>query len=126
MALLELAIADRKSPDHQGLGQCQYFFNGGGQCAAYIKPFVYTSSPSHRLSVKYHLILILYGVVMDLGLQGKRALVTGGSRGIGAAIAQALSAEGVQVAVVARTASDINKVIDQMGGRSKGHAGIAM
>lgn len=34
---------------------------------------------------------------MDLGISGKRALVTGGSRGIGRAIALALSAEGVRV-----------------------------
>ena len=36
---------------------------------------------------------------MDLELSGKRALVTGGSRGIGLATARALAAEGVQVAL---------------------------
>ena len=40
---------------------------------------------------------------MDLGLQGKRAIVTGGSRGIGKAIARELAREGVDVAIVART-----------------------
>ena len=40
---------------------------------------------------------------MDLGLQGKKAIVTGGSRGIGKAIALELAREGVDVAVVART-----------------------
>ena len=40
---------------------------------------------------------------MDLGLQGKRAIVTGGSLGIGKAIAQELAREGVDVAIVART-----------------------
>ncbi|MGH7307339.1 MAG: SDR family NAD(P)-dependent oxidoreductase [Candidatus Rokuibacteriota bacterium] len=40
---------------------------------------------------------------MDLGLQGKRAIVTGGSLGIGKAIARQLAREGVDVAIVART-----------------------
>jgi len=40
---------------------------------------------------------------MDLGLQGKHAIVTGGSRGIGKAIARELAREGVDVAIVARS-----------------------
>ena len=39
---------------------------------------------------------------MDLGLQDKHAIVTGGSRGIGKAIARELAREGVDVAIVAR------------------------
>ncbi len=39
---------------------------------------------------------------MDLALAGRRALVTGASRGLGRAIALALAAEGVQVVAVAR------------------------
>ncbi|MGY1710792.1 SDR family NAD(P)-dependent oxidoreductase [Geodermatophilus sp. SYSU D00758] len=39
---------------------------------------------------------------MDLGLGGRRAIVTGGSRGIGLAVAEGLAAEGAHVALVAR------------------------
>ena len=44
---------------------------------------------------------------MDLGLQDKHAIVTGGSRGIGKAIARELAREGVDVAIVARTKGDL-------------------
>ncbi|MEP7378240.1 MAG: SDR family oxidoreductase [Chloroflexota bacterium] len=39
---------------------------------------------------------------MDLGLKGARALVTGGSAGLGAAVARTLAAEGARVAIAAR------------------------
>ena len=44
---------------------------------------------------------------MELGLQGKHAIVTGGSRGIGKAIALKLAREGVDVAIVARSKADL-------------------
>ena len=45
---------------------------------------------------------------MDLGLQEKHAIVTGGSRGIGKAIARELAREGADVAIVARTNADLD------------------
>lgn len=53
---------------------------------------------------------------MQLGLSGKIALVTGSSKGIGRAIAQALHAEGCCVALNGRNASDLNAATSQLAG----------
>jgi NAD(P)-dependent dehydrogenase (short-subunit alcohol dehydrogenase family) len=55
---------------------------------------------------------------MDLGLQGKRAIVTGGSRGIGKAIAQELAREGVDVAIVARNKAELEATARQLAGET--------
>ena len=57
---------------------------------------------------------------MDLGLQGKKAIVTGGSRGIGKAIARELAREGVDVAIVARNEADLEATASQLVGENGG------
>ena len=52
---------------------------------------------------------------MDLGLHGRRAIVTGGSRGIGAATARALVAEGARVAIIGRDAAALADVAQVTG-----------
>ena len=44
---------------------------------------------------------------MDLGLSGSRALITGGNRGIGFAVAESLAAEGAAVGLIARDADHL-------------------
>ncbi len=61
---------------------------------------------------------------MDLQLTGKRALITGASRGIGYAIAAGLAAEGVRVALVARTANDVEAAAGRI--RETGAEAIAL
>ncbi len=53
---------------------------------------------------------------MDLGLEGKCALVTGGSLGIGRAAALALAAEGCRVAVAARGRDALAEAAQEIGG----------
>lgn len=55
---------------------------------------------------------------MDLRLGDKRAIVTGGSRGIGLAIAHALAEEGCALGLIARGVSDLEEAADAL--RAKG------
>jgi 3-oxoacyl-[acyl-carrier protein] reductase len=51
---------------------------------------------------------------MDLGLRGRRALITGGSRGIGFAVAEALAAEGAAVGLVARDTAGLAEAAERL------------
>lgn len=51
---------------------------------------------------------------MDLGLTGRKAIVTGGSKGLGRAIAQELAEEGAALAICARTESEVAEAGDEL------------
>ena len=51
---------------------------------------------------------------MELGLSGRRAVVTGGSKGIGLAIARELAAEGAAVAICSRDAGELAAAADDV------------
>ena len=55
---------------------------------------------------------------MDLGVEGKVAIVTGGTHGIGRAAAERLSAEGALVAIVSRTQEDLDRVSAEISASS--------
>lgn len=55
--------------------------------------------------------------MMDLQMGGRKALVTGASRGIGRAIAEALGAEGCDLYLVARSEADLEAAGDDISGR---------
>ena len=54
---------------------------------------------------------------MDLGLTGKKAIVTGSTKGIGRAIAEALLDEGASVAICARDADGVQKAVADLSQR---------
>jgi 3-oxoacyl-[acyl-carrier protein] reductase len=54
---------------------------------------------------------------MDLGLKGKNVLVTGGSKGIGLAVAELSADEGANVAICARNAEEVDKVVKALAAK---------
>ena len=59
---------------------------------------------------------------MDLRLTGKRALICGGSSGLGRAVAEALAAEGAHVALLSRDAAKLQSVADGINAMAIGKA----
>jgi NAD(P)-dependent dehydrogenase (short-subunit alcohol dehydrogenase family) len=55
---------------------------------------------------------------MELGLHGKRAIVAGGARGIGKAIARELAREGVDLAIVSRSKEQLEQTAGELAGET--------
>jgi NAD(P)-dependent dehydrogenase (short-subunit alcohol dehydrogenase family) len=55
---------------------------------------------------------------MELGLHGKRAIVAGGGRGIGKAIARELAREGVDLAIVSRSKEQLEQAARELAGET--------
>jgi 3-oxoacyl-[acyl-carrier protein] reductase len=62
---------------------------------------------------------------MDLKLDGKTAFILGGSKGLGRGVADALAAEGVAVALVARTQETLDKSVSEIKARGGKAVGVA-
>ena len=54
---------------------------------------------------------------MDLGLSGKKAIITGSTRGIGRAIANLLADEGVDLAICSRHQAEVDSAISELSAK---------
>jgi 3-oxoacyl-[acyl-carrier protein] reductase len=63
---------------------------------------------------------------MDLGLKNKRVIVTGGTKGIGRAIAETFADEGADVAICARNADEVAAAVAALAGRGVRATGRAL
>jgi 3-oxoacyl-[acyl-carrier protein] reductase len=58
---------------------------------------------------------------MNLGINGKLALVTGAGRGLGEGICHSLAEEGARILATSRTAADLEQLVQKLGGEAAGH-----
>ncbi len=63
---------------------------------------------------------------MDLGLRGKKAIVTGATKGIGRAIVELLASEGADIALCARTADEVESTVQALRQRGVNVVGEAV
>jgi len=63
---------------------------------------------------------------MDLELKGRKAIVTGATKGIGLRIARLLAEEGVDVAICSRTAADVQTTVKELKGKGVNAIGEAV
>ncbi len=63
---------------------------------------------------------------MDLGLAGNNAIVTGGTKGIGRAIAETLTDEGCNVAICARNEAEVNAAVEALSAKGVKAIGSAV
>src|SRR5436309_1930226 len=63
---------------------------------------------------------------MDLGLAGMKVLITGGTKGIGRAVAEHFAAEGADVAICARDAAGVTEAVAALAARGVRATGRAL
>jgi NAD(P)-dependent dehydrogenase (short-subunit alcohol dehydrogenase family) len=63
---------------------------------------------------------------MDLGLKGKKAIVTGATKGIGRAIVEQLAAEGADIGLCARSEDEVDETLRALRGRGATAVGAAV
>src|ERR1700686_2691663 len=63
---------------------------------------------------------------MDLGLRKMKAVVTGGTKGIGRAIAETLASEGADVAICARNAAEVKSAVAALRAKGVNATGTAL